>query len=106
MTYPVWLEVVLALCMGLALAGLGAWLLYTSSIRLIRAALRLEDQRTNRETEALDNWRLAYEAERQDHVEDVAELTGRILVLEREAEIKNKLLAKVKLKEVATDVQV
>lgn len=106
MTYPVWLEVFLAICMGLALAGLGAWLLYTSSIRLIRAALRLEDQRTTRETEALDNWRLAYEAERQDHVEDVAELTGRILVLEREAEIKNKLLAKVKLKEVATDVQV
>ena len=100
MTYPVWLEVVLALCMGLALAGLGAWLLYTSSIRLIRAALRLEDQRTNRETEALDNWRLAYEAECQDHVEDVAELTGRILVLEREAEIKNRILAKVKLKEV------
>lgn len=109
MTYPVWLEVFLAICMGLALAGLGAWLLYTSSIRLIRSALRLEDQRTNRETEALDNWRLAYEAERQDHVEDVAELTGRILVLEREAEIKNRILAKVKvsdLKEVATDVQV
>lgn len=106
MTYPVWLEVILAICMGLALAGLGAWLLYTSSIRLIRAALRLEDQRTNRETEALDKWRLAYEAERQDHVEDVAELTSRILMLEKEAEIKNKLLSKVKLKEVATDVQV
>ena len=109
MTYPLWLEVFLAICMGLALAGLGAFLLYTFSIRLIKAALRLEDKRTNKETEALNVWKAAYEAERQDHVGDVAELTVRFLVLEREAEIKNKLLAKVKvsdLKGVATDVQV
>ena len=97
MTYPTWLEFFLAICMGLALAGLGAWLLYTSSIRLIRAALRLEGKRTEKETEALDIWKTAYEAERQDHVEDVAELTDRILTLEREARIKNALLEKVKV---------
>lgn len=97
MTYPMWLEVFLAICMGIALAGLGAFLLYTFAIRLIRAALRLEDQRTGKEAEALDCWKNAYEAERQDHVEDVAELTGRIITLEREAKIKNALLAKVKV---------
>lgn len=97
MTYPLWLEVFLAICMGLALAGLGAWLLYTSAMKLIRAALRLEDKRTNKETEALDVWKTAYDAEREDHVNDVAELTDRILTLEREAKIKNSLLAKVKV---------
>ena len=106
MTYPTWLEFFLAICMGLALAGLGAFVLYTFAMKLIRAALRLEDKRTEKETEALDIWKTAYEAERQDHVEDVAELTRRILMLEKEAEIKNKLLSKVKLKEVAPDVQV
>lgn len=99
MTYPVWLEIFLAICMGLALAGLGAFLLYTFSIRLIEAAQRLEDKRTNKETEALDVWKTAYDAEREDHVNDVAELTGRILTLEREARIKNELLAKVKVSE-------
>jgi hypothetical protein len=85
--------------MGLALAGLGAFLLYTFSIRLIKAALRLEDKRTNKETEALNVWKTAYDAEREDHVNDVAELTDRILTLEREAKIKNSLLAKVKVSE-------
>lgn len=99
MTYPLWLEAFLAICMGLALAGLGAFLLYTFSIRLIKAALRLEDKRTNKETEALDVWKTAYDAEREDHVNDVAELTDRILTLEREAKIKNSLLAKVKVSE-------
>lgn len=99
MTYPLWLEVFLAICMGLAIAGLGAFLLYTFSIRLIKAALRLEDKRTNKETEALDVWKTAYDAEREDHVNDVAELTDRILTLEREAKIKNSLLAKVKVSE-------
>ena len=104
MEYPLWLEIFLAICMGLALAGLGAWLLYTSATKLIRAALRLETRRTKRETDALDNWKTAYEAERQDHLEDVAELTDRIFALERDARIKNVLLAKVKLKEVTDDV--
>ena len=99
MNYPLGLEIFLAICMGLSLAGLGAFMLYTFAIRLIRAALRLEDRRTNRETDALDSWKTAYEAERQDHLEDVADLTGRILILEKEAKIKDQLLAKVKVAE-------
>ena len=104
MNYPIWLETFLAICMGLALAGLGAFVLYTFAMKLIRAALRLEDKRTEKETEALDAWREKYEEERADHVLDVAELTNRILTLEREAKIKNALLAKVKLSEVKSDV--
>ena len=99
MNYPLWLEIFLAICMGLSLAGLGAFMLYTFAIRLIRAALRLEDRRTNRETEALDNWKIAYDAEHADHLNDVADLTGRILTLEKEAKIKDQLLAKVKVAE-------
>ena len=99
MNYPLWLEIFLAICMGSALAGLGAWLFYTCAIKLIREASRLETRRSRKEADALDNWKAAYEAEREDHLNDVAELTGKILVLEREAKIKNALLAKVKVSE-------
>lgn len=97
MNYPEWLEIFLAICMGLALAGLGAWMFYTAAIKLIKGAIRLEDKRTNKETEALDCWKTAYDAEHEEHLQDVAELTDRILTLEREARIKNALLAKVKV---------
>lgn len=99
MEYPLWLQVILALCMGLALAGLGAWMLFTTATRAMRAAAALEDRRSHKETDALNNWKAAYDAEREDHVNDVAELTDRILTLEREAKIKNSLLAKVKVSE-------
>ena len=97
MNYPEWLEIFLAICMGLALAGLGAWMFYTAAKKLIKGAIRLEDKRTNKETEALDCWKTAYDAEHEEHLQDVAELTDRILTLEREARIKNALLAKVKV---------
>ena len=97
MNYPLWLEIFLAICMGSALAGLGAWLLFTTVTNALHAAARLEDIRTHKETEALDNWKTAYDAEHEEHLQDVAELTDRILELEREARIKNKLLAKVKV---------
>ena len=97
MNYPEWLEIFLAICMGLALAGLGAWLFYTVAIKLISAALRLEDKRTNKETEALDCWKSAYDAEHEEHINDVAELSLRIQGLEREIKIKNQVLAKVKV---------
>lgn len=100
MDYPLWLQIILALCMGLALAGLGAWLFCTSATKAIDAANKLEDRRTNRETEALDNWKTAYEAEHEDHINDVAELTGRILTLEREIKIKNQILSKVKVTDI------
>ena len=97
MNYPEWLEIFLAICMGLALAGLGAWMFYTAAIKLIKGAIRLEDKRTNKETEALDCWKTAYEAEHEEHINDVAELSLRIQGLEREIKIKNQVLAKVKV---------
>jgi len=99
MEYPLWLQVILALCMGLALAGLGAFMLYTFTIRLIRAALRLEDRRTNRETDALNNWKTAYDAEHEEHLQDVADLSAELNKLRRDVERKNALLAKVKVSE-------
>lgn len=97
MEYPLWLQVILALCMGMALAGLGAWLLFTTVANALHAAARLEDIRTHKETEALNNWKSAYEAEHADHINDVADLTNEILTLKREIEVKNMVLAKVKV---------
>lgn len=97
MNYPEWLEIFLAICMGLALAGLGAWMFYTAAIKLIKGAIRLEDKRTNKETEALDCWKAAYDAEHEDHLNDVADLMLKIQGLEREIKIKNQVLAKVKV---------
>lgn len=97
MEYPLWLQVILALCMGLALAGLGAWMLFTTATRAMRAAAALEDRRSHKETEALNSWKAAYEAEHEDHMNDVAELTDRIFTLEREVKIKNEILAKAKV---------
>ena len=97
MNYPEWLEIFLAICMGLALAGLGAWMFYTAAIKLIRAAVRLEDKRTNKETEALDCWKSAYDAEHEDHLNDVADLIGENSRLACENKRMKQLLAKVKV---------
>lgn len=100
MDYPTWLQIVLGLCMAIALTGLGAWLFCTSATKAIDSARRLEIIRTNKETEALDNWKTVYEAEHEDHLNDVAELTLRISTLEREIKIKNQILEKVKVKDI------
>ena len=99
MNYPEWLEIFLAICMGCALAGLGAWLFYTAAIKLIQGAIRLEDKRTNKETEALDNWKTAYEAEHQDHLNDVADLINENTRLMCENKRMRELLGKVKVKD-------
>lgn len=99
MNYPEWLEIFLAICMGLALAGLGAWMFYTAAIKLIKGAIRLEDKRTNKETEALNNWKTAYDAEHEDHLNDVADLIGENSRLACENKRLKQLLAKVKVKD-------
>ena len=97
MNYPEWLEIFLAICMGLALAGLGAWMFYTAAIKLIKGAIRLEDKRTNKETEALDCWKAAYDAEHEDHLNDVADLIEENSRLACENKRMKQLLAKVKV---------
>lgn len=97
MEYPIWLQVVLALSMSVSLMGLGAWMFCTSATKAINAANKLEIKRANRETEALDNWKQAYDAEHAEHLQDVAELSAELNKLRRDIERKNALLAKVKV---------
>lgn len=99
MNYPEWLEIFLAICMGCALAGLGAWMFYTAAIKLIKGAIRLEDKHTNKETEALNCWKTAYDAEHEDHLNDVADLIGENMKLMCENKRMKSLLAKVKVKD-------
>lgn len=100
MNYPLWLEILLAISMAVALMGLGAWMLFTTLTKALNAAARLEDKRTNRETDALNTWKTAYEAEHAEHLQDVADLTNEILTLKREIEVKNLVLSKVKVKDI------
>lgn len=99
MDYPIWLQIVLALSMSMALAGLGAWLFCTSAVKAIKEANKLEGRRTRKETEALDNWKTAYEAEHQDHIEDVADLINENTRLMCENKRLKELCAKVKVKD-------
>lgn len=78
MEYPLWLEIVLAISLSFALMGLGAWMLFTMATKAMNAAARLEAKRTNRETEALDNWKQAYDAEHTEHLNDVADLITKL----------------------------
>lgn len=100
MEYPHWLEIILAVSMAVALMGLGAWMLFTTATKAIKAAAALESMRSRKETEALDNWKAAYDAEHAEHLSDVADLTNEILTLKREIEVKNLVLSKVKVKDI------
>lgn len=93
MEYPLWLQVILALCMGLALAGLGAWMLFTTATSAMRAAAALEDRRSHKETEALNNWKALYEEERQERLEVVSDLVNDNINLRKHNEEMEKLLA-------------
>ncbi len=93
MEYPLWLQVILALCMGLALAGLGAWMLFTTATRAMSAAAALEDRRRHKEVEALNNWKALYEEERQERLEVVSDLVNDNMNLRKHNEEMEKLLA-------------
>ena len=93
MEYPLWLQVILALCMGLALAGLGAWMLFTTATRAMSAAAALEDRRRHKETEALNNWKALFEEERQERLEVVSDLVNDNMNLRKHNEEMEKLLA-------------
>lgn len=94
---PTWAETVLIICIALMLTSIGVWLMCKAVTEAVNAASRLETKRTCKETEALDCWKQAYEAEHEDHINDVADLTNEILTLKREIEVKNMVLAKVKV---------
>ena len=94
---PTLAEPVLIICLALMLTSLGVWLMCKAVTEAVHAAARLEDKRTNRETDALNTWKTAYEAEHAEHIQDVADLTNEILTLKREIEVKNLVLSKAKV---------
>lgn len=81
------------------LTGLAIWLAMKAMTEAIDAESKLQKRRSKAETKALNGWKAAYDAEHEDHINDVAELTETIFTLKKEIEMKNKLLAKVKVSE-------
>ena len=99
MEYPLWLEIVLALSVSVALMGLGGWMLFSFATRAISAAVQLEDRRAKKETNALNKWQDLYEEEKAKRLADVSELIQQNSELRKQIELKDALLAKVKVKD-------
>ena len=59
----------------------------------MRAAAALEDRRSHKETEALNNWKALYEEERQERLEVVSDLVNDNMNLRKHNEEMEKLLA-------------
>lgn len=97
MNYPLWLEIVLALALSVALMGLGAWMLFTTITKAINAASNLEQKRSNSETKALNKWQKLYEDEHQKRADDNAMLIAKITDLECENKRMKKILGKAKV---------
>jgi predicted PurR-regulated permease PerM len=97
MEYPIWLEIVLALSVSVALMGLGGWMLFSFASRAITAAVNLEDRRAKKETNALNRWQDLYEEEKAKRLADVSDLIQQNNDLRKQIERKDALLAKVKV---------
>ena len=97
MEYPLWLEIVLALSVSVALMGLGGWMLFSFASRAITAAVNLEDRRAKKETNALNRWQDLYEEEKAKRLADVSDLIQQNNELRKQIERKDALLAKVKV---------
>lgn len=96
---PPWAETVLIVCMAIGVACLAMWLVCESIRRLAQIQLRIEARRNHQESKALDNWQRAFEAEKADHINDVAELRNQIFTLEKDNQRMKRLLAGVKVSE-------
>ena len=97
MDYPLWLEVVLALSMSVALMGLGGWMLFSFATRAISAAVKLEERRAKKETNALNKWQTLYEDEHEQRINDTTELINKIQELQCEIKRMKDRMAKVKV---------
>ena len=71
---PTWAETVLVLCIALMLAGLAAFIATKAITEAIEAEAKLERKRSKKETKALNNWQKLYEEEKQNRLNDVADL--------------------------------
>lgn len=99
MEYPLWLEIVLALSVSVALMGLGGWMLFSFAAKAITAAVNLEDRRAKKETDALDNWQTLYEEEHAQRIKDTADLINKVQELQCEIKRMKERMAKVKVKD-------
>jgi hypothetical protein len=99
MEYPLWLEIVLALSVSVALMGLGGWMLFSFATRAITAAVNLEDRRAKKETDALENWQTLYEEEHAQRIKDTADLINKVQELQCEIKRMKERMAKVKVKD-------
>lgn len=99
MEYPLWLEIVLALSVSVALMGLGGWMLFSFASRAITAAVNLEDRRAKKETDALENWQTLYEEEHAQRIKDTADLINKVQELQCEIKRMKERMAKVKVKD-------
>lgn len=97
---PTWAETILVVCVAMMMAGLAAWLACKAITEAVNASYRLEQKRRKAETKALNNWKTAYDAEHEQHINDVAELGEKIVTLERELKLKNQILAKAKVSDI------
>lgn len=97
MDYPLWLEILLAISMAVALMGLGAWMLFTTITKAINAASKLETKRSDSETKALNKWQKLYEDEHQKRADDNALLIAKITDLECENKRMKQILKKAKV---------
>ena len=97
MNYPLWLEILLAISMAVALMGLGAWMLFTTITKAINAASKLETKRSDSETKALNKWQKLYEDEHQKRADDNALLIAKITDLECENKRMKQILKKAKV---------
>ena len=99
MEYPLWLEIILTLSVSVALMGLGGWLLFSFAAKAITAAVKLEDRRAKKETDALDNWQTLYEEEHAQRIQDTADLINKVQELQCEIKRMKERMAKVKVKD-------
>lgn len=64
-----WAENILVLLIGLALAGLAAWLVLNAIKDILERAARVEELRQGKEAKALDEW---METFREEHAKRIA----------------------------------
>lgn len=97
MDYPLWLEILLAISLSIALMGLSGLLLFTAISKAINAALKLEDRRSKKETDALNKWHQLYQDEHKQRISETADLIGKVQELQCENKRMKERMAKVKV---------
>lgn len=81
---PHLVEVVVAACVGVALAGLAIYIVVAAFNNIVTTSLKLETIRHDKSTKALNNWQKAYDDEHALHMQDVSDLSAQLIKTEKE----------------------